>query len=195
MRSKNIAIRAAILTAAFGATHARADNGPIETIKHMAGCFSVTFHYVEDGTHDKVYEPVLERADLVSQAPLVIKRSLILGNLVQPHWSEEWTQLADGEWQQKVDGPYGDHRYTCSGLWVQNQWSCTTPQAAKPRRDEDRPYDHLSRANTLQVNAERWVHVQTNHKLREDNSVYSVEIGWNTYERVKDARCEVTAVD
>ena len=155
MRSKNIAIRAAIFTAAFGATHARADNGPIETIKHMAGCFSVTFHYVEDGTHDKVYEPVLERADLVSQAPLVIKRSLILGNLVQPHWSEEWTQLADGEWQQKVDGPYGDHRYTCSGLWIQNQWSCTTLQAAKPRRDEDRPYDHLSRANTLQVNAER----------------------------------------
>ena len=79
MRSKNIAIRAVILTMALGATHARADNEPSETIRQMAGCFSVTFHYVEDGTHDKVYQPVLEKADVISSDPLVIKRTLILG--------------------------------------------------------------------------------------------------------------------
>lgn len=164
-------------------------SAPASLIRQMTGCFSVVFHYLEDGTHDKDFPPVIEKAELVSESPLVINRTLIIHGQHQPHWTEEWTELDDGKWRQTVTGPFGDLRYSCEGPWTLNQWNCLADQAAKPRRDSDRPYDHLRRQNTLQINENRWIHIQTNQKITTDQSVYSVEIGWNTYERVDQQQC------
>lgn len=172
-------------------TAALASSRPVETIMQMLGCFSVVFNYVEDGLHDKLFEPVLERAELVATDPLVIKRTLIIDQKEQPHWSETWLELGDGSWQQHVIGPFGDERYICQGPWVHNQWDCLAQNAAKPRRDKDRPYAFLTRRNTLQITPKRWIHMQSNQKLREDGTVLSAEVGWNTYQRVDDQLCSI----
>jgi len=159
-------------------------------LKQMAGCFEVSFNYVEDGDHDAFYQPVLEESVVSSENPLVLSRTLIVDGLEQKHWSDEWTQIEGRRWQQKVVGPFGDFRYVCEGTWVMNQWSCEALRSPKPRRDQSRPYTYLDRVNTLQVNAKRWVHSQTNRKLKDDGELYSLELGWNLYQRVDDSRCQ-----
>jgi hypothetical protein len=155
----------------------------------MTGCFRVTFNYVEDGEHDAFYEPVYEKAETVSEDPITIERTLIVGGQVQKHWSEQWTPVRDAVWHQEVTGPFGDFRYACDGEWVQNQWTCVAEHAPKPRRDAARPYQDLTRKNTLQINAKRWVHAQSNTKWTSSGEVYSVELGWNIYDRVIDSLC------
>ena len=166
-----------------------ATGAPADFLRQMTGCFSVVFHYVEDGKHDKNYAPIIEKAELVSEAPFIINRTLIIEGQHQPHWTEEWVETEARTWRQTVTGPYGDLRYSCEGPWILNQWSCLADPASKPRRDSDRPYDHLRRINTLQINQDRWVHVQTNQKIAGDKSIYSVEIGWNINERVDQQQC------
>jgi hypothetical protein len=161
-----------------------------EQLLQMAGCFRVTFNYVEDGEHDKFYAPVLEKSDVTSEDPLTFTRTLIIEGEEELHWSDTWTEVEGGIWRQKVIGPFGDFRYECEGLFVGNQWSCQAPRSAKPRRDADRPYDYLNRQNTLQINSQRWVHVQNNQKLTADGSLYSVEVGWNRYDRRPSEECE-----
>lgn len=157
----------------------------------MTGCFEVTFHYVEDGDHDKVYEPVIEKAELIETNPIRIQRTMLLGSFQQKHWSEEWIELEKDIWQQTVHGPYGDFRYQCEGLWEGGQWNCLAGAAAKPRRDKDREYNVLDRFNTLQINPLRYVHMQRNTKIRSDGSIYGREVGWNVYERISDELCEL----
>lgn len=173
-------------------TPALAQEAVPETLKRMAGCFRVTFAFVEDGPHDAFYQPVLERAELTAESPLTLTRTLILDGEAQLHWSEVWTEVdaAGRRWRQKVTGPYGDFRYECDGVWERNQWTCRAPQSAKPRRDKARPYRYLDRENTLQINAKRWVHAQSNRKVMADGSLHSVEVGWNVYERVDDKLCQ-----
>jgi hypothetical protein len=159
-------------------------------LKKMSGCFRVTFNYIEDGEHDAFYEPVYERAEVSPGTPLSVERTLIVEGQVQKHWSEVWTPVSDTVWRQEVTGPFGDFRYACDGTWVLNQWTCTAENAPKPRRDAARPYHHLTRLNTLQINDRRWVHVQSNSKWTEDGTLYSVEAGWNVYERAQDELCQ-----
>ncbi len=160
-----------------------------QAILQMVGCFKVTFNYVEDGEHDAFFQPVYELAELMSENPIVISRSMVLDGERIDHWKETWTETGDQIWQQEVVGPYGDFRYRCEGAFVKNQWRCEAPKAPKPRRDADRPYAVINRENTLQINNKRWVHMQNNQKLRSDDSLYSVETGWNVYERIGDAAC------
>jgi hypothetical protein len=184
-------VRVALLALTLSLSAFAAQTVP-DTLKHMAGCFSVTFAFVEDGAHDDLYKPVLERADLVSEAPLTLRRHLIIEGEEQLHWSEVWTPVDEANriWRQRVTGPYGDFRYECEGTWTLNQWRCLAPKSAKPRRDRNRPYSHLDRENTLQLNGTRWVHAQNNRKVNADGSLYSVEAGWNVYERVDDRLCQ-----
>lgn len=184
-----------LLMAPYALSNAFASSAPQEIIKQMAGCFSVVFNYVEDGVHDKLFQPVLERTEIIDTDPLTLKRTLIIDHQEQPHWSETWLDLGDGNWQQHVVGPFGDGRYTCQGPWIHNQWNCLAPHAAKPRRDKDRPYAFLTRKNTLQINANRWIHMQANQKIRDDGTVLSAEIGWNSYQRVADELCELNDKD
>ncbi|MCX6109190.1 MAG: hypothetical protein NTZ90_06255 [Proteobacteria bacterium] len=161
----------------------------VATLKQMVGCFQVHFTYIEDGAHDAIYPPVYERADLVNESPLTIQRTLVLGQTEQLHWSEVWTEVLAGQWQQEVTGPYGDFRYRCTAPWNLNQWSCIAKGAAKPRRDADRPYATIDRDNTLQLNAKRWVQMETNRKVTADGKLYSVEAGWNQYDLVDPKLC------
>jgi hypothetical protein len=182
-----------VVTTATFAGMARAEVSEVgDIIKQMVGCFAVTFNYVEDGEHDAFYQAVMERAVLSSEQPLIISRSLILDGQEQLHWSEEWTQQEGRRWQQKVVGPFGDFRYECTGTWTLNQWSCEAPQSPKPRRDQARPYKTIDRVNQLQINGQRWVHSQVNRKITAENELYSVEMGWNLYQRVDDKRCANT---
>lgn len=164
-----------------------------DTLKKMTGCFRVTFAFVEDAAHDAFYKPVLEKTTLSSENPLTLSRELIIEGESQPHWSETWTEVdaASRVWRQKVTGPYGDFRYECDGKWELNQWRCLAPKSAKPRRDSARSYDHLDRENTLQVNDLRWVHAQSNRKVKSDGSLDSIEAAWNVYEKVSDTLCKV----
>ena len=168
---------------------AHSETEPVPPIMDMTGCFRVTFRYVEDGVHDKVYEPVYEKSEIISASPLTLQRTLIFDQQTQPHWTESWERLDDGRWQQTVIGPYGDFRYSCAAVFLLNQWTCETSRAAKPRRDQDRSYEYLDRKNTLQINDKRWVNVQTNQKRLADGSLHSVEVGWNSYDRVDASNC------
>lgn len=159
------------------------------TLRKMGGCFRVTFNYIEDGAHDAFYEPVFELTEITSETPLTLQRTLLVGGETQKHWSEVWTPIRDTVWRQEVTGPFGDFRYACEGTWILNQWTCTAENAPKPRRDAARPYHQLTRVNTLQVNDKRWVHMQSNTKWTESGEIYSVEAGWNVYEKVGDELC------
>lgn len=161
-------------------------------LQKMAGCFKVTYHFMEDGTHDQTFPPVYEQATLTTQGDDIhIQRTLLVNNEAQKHWREVWTHsvTADDAWQQTVYGPFEDLRYSCAAAWVLNQWRCGPIDAPKPRRDAARPYDHLNRENILQVSERRWVHMQINHKRLINNELYATEIGWNEYERVDNALC------
>ncbi len=165
------------------------------TIEQMVGCFEVVYRYIEDGEHDRTYAPVLEEAVLASKNPLEIQRNLLIFDgkswVSQQHWHERWSEPQPGVWQQEVTGPFGDFRYQCEGTWHKGQWQCQAQQAAKPRRDKDRPYEYLNRVNILQVNMQRWSHTQLNTKITTDGIVYATETGFNTYERLPAERCQV----
>ena len=105
---------------------------------------------------------------------------------MQKYWSEVWIPVSDTVRRQEVTGPFGDFRYACDGAWMLNQWQCTAENPPKPRRDAARPYHHLTRRKTLQINDRRWVHAQSNSKWTEDGKLYSTEAGWNVYERADD---------
>ena len=161
-------------------------------LQQMAGCFSVTYNFVENGDNDEFFEPVLEKATLEESDDVIhIRRTLIVGDQVQPHWREEWRLLdaAANTWEQTVYGPFEDLRYRCSGLLIEDSWRCEALAAPKPRRDQDKPYAKLDRENTLKVNAKRWIHMQKNVKKMVDQSVYGIELGWNRYDRQDDAAC------
>ena len=165
--------------------------GPKDHLRQMAGCFRVTFNYVEDGVHDKFYAPVLEKSEIIAEDPLTFRRTLVIEGEEQLHWTDTWTEGEGGMWHQKVVGPFDDFRYECEGAFVQNQWTCLAPRALKPRRDAERPYEYLNRHNTLQFNSLRWIHVQNNEKIAADGSLYSVEVGWNQYDRRPLEECIV----
>jgi hypothetical protein len=183
-----------LYSAFFGAQMTHAAESIQDTtalIRLMSGCFRVTFNYVEDGAHDAFYEPVYEKARVVSDDPLTIERILIVEGKEQKHWSEQWSPIQNSVWRQEVTGPFGDFRYACEGEWIKNQWTCTAEHAPKPRRDAARPYRDLTRKNTLQINSKRWVHAQSNTKWTSNLEIYSVELGWNVYDRVDDGPCLV----
>ena len=169
---------------------------PLGFFKNMAGCFAVTYSFVEDGVTDAFYSPVMEKAVVSEEASVVkIQRTLLVAGLEQKHWREEWRQLESNAklWEQSVYGPYGDFRYRCSGSLLAESWRCVATNSPKPRRDKDQPYTTLDRENTLKVNEKRWVHMQKNSKHVADGGLFAVELGWNLYERRAAAACELQA--
>lgn len=164
--------------------------------QNMGGCFSVRFNFVENGDHDAFFAPVLEKAVLSQEEGVIhLRRFLVIEGTEQTHWREEW-RLQDADknvWEQTVYGPFEDFRYKCSGAIVDNSWRCEAPGSAKPRRDQDQPYEKLDRENTLKTNPKRWIHMQNNSKRMADGSLFAVELGWNQYDRKDDASCQVAS--
>lgn len=173
-------------------TPAWGEDDPIAHLRPLAGCFEVSYTFVENGINDYTLPGTLELVTLTeTMGGVELQHYGIQNDVAMKHWKETWTAAADGGWTQRVEGPAGDFRYECTAPWQMNQWSCKSTGAAKPRRDTERPYATLDRGNTLQVTPGRWIHMQNNVKKNADGSVYAVEIGWVEYKRVDEAKCKV----
>lgn len=161
----------------------------------LAGCFDVTYRFVEDGVHD--YGPLTVTEEIVQEAPggSTEDGATFVHFQVTPtgrmrHFSEVWTQLASGEWNQRILMPSGAFHYECTAPVQQQQWRCAVPGAPKPRRDSARTdYANLDRENTVQMTPNGWVQAETNVKRGADGSTVSREVGWVEYRRIDASRC------
>ena len=181
---------ASMILSAGPMSHA-ADEAP-SFIKNLSGCFGVTFRYIEDGLHNKEIKDNFESITLVTEGKTYkLQHLLIVDHQSQKHWREEWTELQDGRWSQKVVGPFEDFRYECAAPLQFNQWRCTSLKSPKPRRDRARTeYETLDRENTLQITDRGWVQNENNIKRSKDGKAVSNELGWNEYRRVEDSKCQ-----
>ena len=191
-----------------GAPTGPPDPGPVvsstgtDAIQQLAGCFDVTWRFVEDGVHDMFSEdyglasPAKEWVGLrrTGEETFQFQHALFIGARPLAHWYEVWTQQpGTDDWRQEVwggtPGPESERRYGCTAPWVGNRWECHAGRAEKPLRDENRDYDWLDRTNILQVTPDGFVQNQNNRKMREAGDVASSELGWTTYVRLDDQQC------
>jgi hypothetical protein len=165
---------------------------PPDPLRHLAGCFEVSYRFVEDGVHDQDI-----RGDLLEEITLEERDGVyafqhygISQGRRLKHWREEWRRHPDGSFTQTVIGPYGDPRYTCTAPFRFHQWRCATPGAPKPLRDRERTdYQTLDRENTLQITPKGWVQAENNVKRAAAGAAVANELGWNEYRRVDEGRC------
>lgn len=175
----------------------------ISEIHQLAGCFDVTYRFVEDGIRDIFSEryglanPAKEWIGFQRAADdtFVLQHVLFAAGTSFPHWHEVWTRDRDRQtWTQEVrGGTYGatsQLRYRCAAPWTGNRWECHAGRAEKPIRDEKHDYDWLDRKNILLVTPNGWVQNEDNRKMRSSGDVVSHELGWITYARIADDRCE-----
>lgn len=188
-----------ILALVFGAG-AFSDLGAAEVpafIKNMAGCFKITYRFVEDGPHDEYIPETLERVDLSeTNGVYSLQRYGIIENESMKHFREDWSAVAnkDGalEWTQKVFSPNGAFRYECSSTLNFNQFQCESKAAPKPRRDRHRnDYKTLDRSTRVQVTPLGYVQSEINLKLDESGKAIASEVGWIEFKRVPAKECEL----
>ncbi len=185
---KNLLI---VLTLLVGA-HAFADPTPPGALKNLAGCYNVSYRFVEDGAHDttivgEYYEYVNVKYSI---SGFLFQHYGQQGTDVIKHWSETWTAQNDGSMKQVVVSPFGQSRYECDGKFVFNQFKCSVKNAPKPIRDSERKdYVTLDRDITLQITDKAWVQAQNDLKRNKDGIPVSNEVGWNQYDRVDDKVC------
>ena len=173
-----------------------------EAIRHLAGCFEVTYRFVEDGVHDifspdyGLATPTKEWVSLrrTEEQTFEMQHALFVGSRPLAHWYEVWRQEpGGGGWTQEVwggtPGPDSELRYGCTGPWVGNRWECHAGRAKKPLREDKRPYDWLDRKNILQVTPRGFVHNEHNRKMQASGEVFASELGWIAYQRLADAEC------
>lgn len=166
-----------------------------EVIKNLAGCFEVTYRFVEDGTErDLEIRGALESITLEERGEtLVFQHYGIMEGQTFKHLSEEWTPQGDGRWTQKVYGPSGAFRYECTAPFEFNQWKCAASRAPKPQRDKNRnriDYATLDRSNTVQITPAVWVQSEVNIKRDANKVAIANEVGWVEYKKVDAARCK-----
>jgi hypothetical protein len=171
---------------------AAAEEGAPGVLQHLAGCFEVSYRFVEDGVHDQdirgeLFEEItMEERDGV----YAFQHYGIFKGRRMKHWREEWRRHPDGSFTQTVIGPSENPRYTCTARFQFHQWRCTTPGAPKPQRDRERTdYQTLDRENTLQITPTGWVQAENNTKRTATGVAVSNELGWNEYRRVDEGRC------
>lgn len=193
MKRTSAFLTLAALLGAASVSNAQATTADEEaTVKRLAGCFSVTYRFVEDGEHDtEITENIYEYVTLEEkEGALFFQHYGVQNGQAMKHWSEKWMKLDDGQWQQTVYSPKGATRYECAGHFKFNQWRCMAYNTPKPTRDTHRTdYSTIDRENTLQITPAGWVHAQTNVKKNDKNEAVSTEVGWNEYRRVADEQC------
>jgi hypothetical protein len=187
-----------VLTACFMAvlaSHRGAAAEPPGVLQHLAGCFEVSYRFVEDDVHDKdIRGELLEEITLEAQDGVYAFQhyGIFKGRRIK-HWREEWRRHPDDSFTQTVIGPYENLRYTCTAPFQFNQWRCTTYGAPKPQRDRERTdYQTLDWENTLQITSKGWVQAENNVKRTAMSVVVSNELGWNEYRRVAEVRCRLS---
>ena len=166
------------------------------TVGYLAGCFKVSYRFVEDGVHDtdihgEFYEYIAPKPSAVGQ---YFQHYGVENNQAQQHWGETWAELPDGNWEQTVVSPFGDFRYSCKAPFVFNQWRCTVYNAPKPLRDIDRTdYATLDRDITMQITPNGFIQAANDIKRDEAGVAVANEVGWNEYDRVDDSLCSSAA--
>ena len=161
-------------------------------LNHLAGCYKVSYRFVEDGAHDTTI--VGEFYEYVSfkntDTGFLFQHYGQQGSEVIKHWSENWSANADGSVKQVVQSPSGKVRYTCEGQFQFNQFRCMVKDAPKPVRDSERKdYVTLDRDITLQITDKGWVQAQNDLKKDATGKAVSNEVGWNQYDRVDEKVC------
>jgi hypothetical protein len=165
---------------------AAAAEGAPGVLPHLAGCFEVSYRFVEDGVHDKDI-----RGDLFEEITVdahdgvyAFQHYGIFKGRRMTHWREEWRRHPDGSCTQAVIGPFENPRYTCTAPFQFTQWRCTTHGAPKPQRDRERTdYQTLDRENTLQITSQGWVQAEHNVKRTATGVAVGNELGWNESRR------------
>lgn len=181
-----------VMSAGIGASAFAADPGPPGPLANLAGCFKVSYRFVEDGAHDttivgEYYEYVNVKYSI---SGFLFQHYGQQGTEVIKHWSEIWTPQVDGSIKQVVMSPYGQTRYQCDGKFVFNQFLCSVKNAPKPIRDSERKdYKTLDRDIILQITSKGWVQSQNDLKKDANGVAVSNEVGWNQYDRVDDNVC------
>jgi hypothetical protein len=188
---------------------ASAQNG-LGEIQQLAGCFEVSYRFVEDGIHDIFSERYGLNATTkewvgfqkTGQDTFLLQHVFFLGSRPMPHWHEIWIWHPDTQaWTQEVwggaPGPASGLRYRCMAPWTGNRWECHAGRAEKPFRDDGAPfgfkrddYDWLDRRNILLVTPNGWVQNEDNRKMGSSGELVSHELGWITYARIPEERCE-----
>lgn len=213
MRISVVSGLAAVAAVGLSVPAARAVSGA-EDIRNLAGCFKVTYEFVEDGVHDTLspdYDlgPVIEWVGYREQddGTLVLPHvSVTESGRAVPHWHEVWRHHPEaGTWTQTVrrGAPGGERdalRYRCTAPWRMNRWQCHAGAAPKPFRDSGAPfgfdrqdYDRIDRENIILVTENGWVQNEHNRKMTDDGELVAYELGWITYSPVEGDRCMAAA--
>lgn len=199
------------LLAGAAVLRAAPDLAAREHLRHLAGCFAVTYRFAEDGVHDMfspkwaLDSPITEWVGYgeSEQGEIVLPHvSVTDDGRAVPHWYEIWRrEPGEGGWTQEVWSNFPGHaqselRYRCTAPWQGNLWDCRAGRAPKPFRDHGAPfgfdrtdYAWLDRTNTLLVTPEGWIQNEHNRKVAASGEVVARELGWITYRRVERAAC------
>jgi hypothetical protein len=213
MRHNRLWVLGLIAILSQGANTALAEPFPktLEKVKYLAGCFDVTYRFVEDGVHDlfseeyRLDKPTREWIGFKSAAKniFVLQHATISNDHVDSHFHEVWEYHPnENTWTQEVwNRTYEDEgrelRYQCTAPWKMNTWQCDAGRAKKPFRDSGAPfgfnrtdYELLARENTLLVTPQGWVQNEHNKKITSSGTLVSHELGWITYRRLEDQACK-----
>jgi hypothetical protein len=164
-----------------------------DAIRLQAGCFQVSYRFLEAGRPGGEPTTVKEWIALEAkdQGPVTLTHVGLFGG--QPTWyfQDVWSQRPDGAWRLEVMGRNGP-RYRCEGKFVDNRLHCKAPGAAKPMRDQKRTdYDKLDRGISLLVGPKLWAVQEYNDKMKNDGTLVAVEVGLVEYQRLADNDCAV----
>jgi hypothetical protein len=173
-----------------GARGAAAEPVP-ESIRQQAGCFKVTYRFMEAGRPAEEPISAKEWIALDDKDPAAVKLTHvgIFGSDPMWHFQDVWSKRPDGAWRLQVLGR-GGPRYTCEGKFVAGRLHCRAPGAAKPMRDKERKdYDKLDRGISLQVGPKAWAQQEYNDKVKNDGTLVAVEVGLVEYQRLEDSAC------
>jgi hypothetical protein len=180
VRRVTLVLLTACLVAALAGHRAGAAEPP-GVLRHLAGCFEVSYRFVKDGVHGKDI-----RGDLLEEITLEAQDGAYA---LQHYGIVKGRRHPDGSFTQTVIGPFENPRYTCTARFQFNQWRCATPGAPKPQRDRERTdYRTLDRENTLQITPKGWVQAENNVKRTATGAAVANELGWNEYRRVDEGR-------
>jgi hypothetical protein len=178
-----------LLIALFAAVSAHAADvvAPLH-ISNLAGCYTVSYRFVEDGKHDYEITGAIEWINLHHKdGVFTVQHYGLFGDEIMKHFYEDWSELPNGNWQQKVYGPGGNFRYTCVSPLKFGQMQCSSMMAPKPLRLKKRTdVDKLNRVSTIQLGTKSWVQSEVNELVMKDGTVVATEVGWIEYRRLAD---------
>jgi hypothetical protein len=161
-------------------------------VQNLAGCFAVSYRFVEDGSHDKEIAGTFEQIDFEEKTDgsFYLQHWGVDAGMKNKHFAEQWTPQADGKWKQVILSPFGTFRYECLAPFVFNQYTCSVKNAPKPNRDRNRTdYETLDREIWIQSTPAGWTQMENNIKRDKNNGFVSNELGWIEYRRTEKANC------